>query len=190
MAEFFFFNKQLIEQSWGWIFLRGVLALLFAAALLLWPAAAVVTLAWVWGIFIFVDGLFCILAAWKVRASTHRPWVYILWGILSMLAGLVASCYPGLTAFVLVSIMGIWAIFSGILQIASGFGTRHVRDSFWSSVLFGIIAILFGAMLFARPLEGVVAIAWIIAFYSIIVGCFFISISLKLHKAAKLSDTL
>lgn len=181
MINLFFINKQSINHVWWWFILRGILAFLFAITLVVWPVGAIVTLAWVWGIFIFVDGVFCLLGAWRTKSPTSRPWVYILWGVISVLAGLVAICYPGLTAIAFVTIIGCWSILSGVLLVIANLATRHIPGSFLSAMLFGIIAVLFGCMLLARPIEAVVAMAWLTAFYAIMAGTFFMGIGMKLR---------
>lgn len=183
-----FFYKEVLAESWGWVALRGVISLLFAFIVFIWPFASVVAMAWVWGIFAVVDGAFALVAGCRMRSSSERStWPYLIWGALGVVAGLVAISYPGATALILLMVIAWWAIIGGIFQLFAAVKWRHAVDSFWLAIVFGVISIVFGCLLLARPIGGLLAIAWIVGFYAAISGSFFISIALRLRKMHKLN---
>src|SRR5262249_48916667 len=107
----------LIERAtgrWWSLVLRGILAIAFGILTIALPNAAVTALVFVFGIFALADGLtlFSVLS----RLPSRGKWLYVLEGILSVLAGLVALLWPGITAVALFYVIAWWALFIGVIE--------------------------------------------------------------------------
>jgi uncharacterized membrane protein HdeD (DUF308 family) len=109
-------------------------------------------------------------------------WWLALIGIISILAGLVAFFYPGMTTLVLLMFIAAWAIIIGVLQIWGAIEWRKVLDDAWLLVLNGVLSIAFGAILFARPGAGAVAVAWMIGWFAVVFGCLSVALAFRLKK--------
>lgn len=70
-------------------------------------------------------------------------------GIVGVVLGIVAFVWPGETALILLSIVAVWAIITGIMEIGASF---TVRD--WLTGLAGILSLALGVLLIARPGAG------------------------------------
>jgi uncharacterized membrane protein HdeD (DUF308 family) len=81
-------------------------------------------------------------------------------------AGVVALVWPGPTALALTLIVGWWALFTGVVEIAMAF-TSGQRAWF---ILSGLVSIVFAAALFIRPDLGAVSLAIVFGLYSIFYG--------------------
>ena len=55
--------------SRGWVITGGIAAVLAGAVVLLWPAASIVVLAWVAGVFFIVDGVMQIIASFQIKSA-------------------------------------------------------------------------------------------------------------------------
>jgi uncharacterized membrane protein HdeD (DUF308 family) len=82
-----------------------------------------------------------------VRRAAVAPgwkWLYILIGIVSIVAGLVALFWPGQTFLVLSAIAGWLLLFYGIIDIVFAFSTRDVERLWWLQLITGIIMVGIG----------------------------------------------
>jgi uncharacterized membrane protein HdeD (DUF308 family) len=81
---------------------------------------------------------------------------------------------------VLIFFVWIWAIATGVLRIAEAILLRKaIRGEVWL-ILSGVVTVVFGLMLRLRPV-GLIALAWVIAAYALLLGLFEISLGLELR---------
>src|ERR671911_526112 len=71
-------------------------------------------------------------------------WLYVLIGIVSIVAGVIALIWPGETFLVLSAIAGWLLLFYGIIDIVFAFSTRHLEGLWWMQLVSGIIMVLLG----------------------------------------------
>jgi uncharacterized membrane protein HdeD (DUF308 family) len=62
----------------------------------------------------------------------------------------------------------MWAVLTGIFEVIAGFELPIKRD--WLLVIAGIASIVFGVLVFAYPVSGALAIAWLIGGYALVYG--------------------
>ncbi len=158
-----------LARNWWAVALRGVLAILFGIAALLLPFATFASLVLLWAAYMLVNGVFAIVSA--VRAATrHERWGWLtLEGIVDIIAGVVALLLPGLTALVLVTLLGIWAVISGVCMIVAGFRlqTGHGR---WLLALSGLVSVVWGVLLYLAPIAGALVLTWWMGGYAFVFG--------------------
>ena len=75
-----------------------------------------------------------------------------------------------------------WAIIIGLLQIWGAIEWRKVLDDAWLLALNGVLAVAFGAILFAWPGSGAVALVWMIGWFALVFGCLNVALSFRLKK--------
>ena len=173
-----------LAQNWWTFTLRGVFAVLFGILAFVAPGATLTTLVWVFGFFAILNGAFALYAAWNLR-SFDRWWVFLLEGLLSIAAGVIAFVYPGAAALAFLSIIAAWAILVGILQIVAAIRLRQEIDNEWSLGLGGLLSVVFGVLLVVWPRSGLVAISWIIGIYAIAFGVMLIMLGSRLRGLNK-----
>src|SRR5215212_4464036 len=113
-----------VSGNWGALAVRGVAAVLFGLAALIWPGLTLAVLIVLYGAYALVDGIFAVVAGVRAGGGTRR-WLLLAEGILGVLAGLVALLFPSITALVLLYVIAFWAIFGGILRIVSAILLRR-----------------------------------------------------------------
>lgn len=87
------------------------------------------------------------------RTSTQQAniwWLFLLQGIAGMLLGLMLLTYPGATVVVLVTFLGFYWLFTGVMALVRVFVDRSV-PWIWS-LLVGIVGILAGLLVLRHPL--------------------------------------
>jgi Short repeat of unknown function (DUF308) len=134
-------DMQVVTRNWGWFLAAGIAWIVFAFFLLSFNYRTVWAVAVFFGIGFILGGLmeFAIAAVapgWK--------WLYILIGIVSIIAGFIALVWPGETFLVLAAIAGWLLLFYGIIDIVFAFSTRHLEGLWWMQLISGIIMVLLG----------------------------------------------
>jgi uncharacterized membrane protein HdeD (DUF308 family) len=172
-------------EAWGWVLFRGLAAIAFGAMAILWPGITLVVLALFWGAWAFVDGIGSIAAAWKARDDGTPVWPLWLMGIAGIGAGVVTALVPGLTAFALLMLIAAWAIVTGVFTIVHALRVRKTIDNEWALVLSGVLSVLFGVAMVFAPGAGALAVIWLIAGWSILIGVLLASAALRFraHRA-------
>ena len=180
-------NEALLDQlakNWGWIALRGVAAVIFGVLAFAWPGATLVVLVLFWGAYALAEGIFALVAAFRVRDQGRPMWTFVAIGILGIAAGIVTFAWPGVTALMLLMFIAVWAFFMGIFQIIAAVRLRKEIAHEWLLGLSGALSVIFGAVMMARPAEGALAVVWVIAAYSIVFGILLIVLAFRLKNRA------
>jgi uncharacterized membrane protein HdeD (DUF308 family) len=147
--------------------LRGVLALIAGSVLMVWPDITIVTTAVLFAIYLFMDAASRIVIPTSHDASPGgRLWRFLV-ALLDVVAAGTALAWPGLTAAVLVVVIGAWALITGFSEISLAFGAAQHRA--WLAFS-GALTIVVGILLIALPGIGAVTIAWLIGAYLAVYG--------------------
>jgi uncharacterized membrane protein HdeD (DUF308 family) len=173
--------QTLLRRSWWMLALRGVAAIVFGAFALAWPGATLLALVALFAAFAIVSGASSIAAAIRHRQADQGWWMVLALGIVAVLAGILAIFQPGITALVFVVLMGVNAIFTGVMDIAVAIRLRKEIRGEWLLVLAGIVSLAFGAIVLAYPGLGAFALVWIVSFYALLSGVLLLSLALRLR---------
>jgi len=171
-----------LAENWWLLLLRGLAAIAFGVIAFLWPGITLVALTYLFGIYAIVDGVVAIWAAFNLPGEAGPRWWLGLSGVVSILAGIVAFVYTGMTALVLLVFIAVWAIIIGVLQLYAAIQLWKVIDNDWWLILSGLLSIAFGAVLIAWPSTGALALIWTIAWFALFFGCLFIGLAFELKK--------
>ncbi len=170
-----------VTQNWWLVLLRGICALIFGLAAFAWPGMTLYTLVLLYGAYALADGIFAIGAAVTRQRGRGTGWLMAV-GVLGIVAGVVAFLWPGITAIVLLTIIASWAIVTGLFEVIAAIWFRRILAHDWLLALAGVISILFGILLFARPVAGLLTVVWIIGAYALLLGVSLIGLSLQLWR--------
>ncbi|QJE98821.1 HdeD family acid-resistance protein [Luteolibacter luteus] len=174
----------LLSRNWGWILLRGILAILFGLMAFGWPLLTLQVLVLLYGAYVLVDGVISLIAA--IRGGTFAPrWWLALVGVIGLLAGIALFLWPGLGALALLMFIGAVAIVRGIFEIAGAVALRREIRGEWMLILSGLASILFGAVVMLFPGAGAVGMVWLIAAYSIAFGLILCVLAFRLRSHGK-----
>lgn len=101
----------------------------------------------------------------------NQPWwVLAVAGAVSVLFGLAAFFWPGITILVLVWLYGAYALVYGIAQLVGMFRAIGQGATWWTHLLVGLISIAAGIFALAYPLMSTVLLLFVIAFWAIAIG--------------------
>lgn len=179
---------QHLAKYWWLFVLRGVMAVIFAILAFIWPALTLSVLVVFLGAYLFVDGLFSLVHGFRILKRDSHWWVLVLEGLLGIAAGLVALFMPGITVVFLVTLIALWSVVTGILEIVLAIRLRKELKNEWMLVLAGIFSIIFGIVLFAQPLAGILVIAWWLGIYALLFGFLLILAGMRLKKVNSVGE--
>lgn len=131
----------MLVRNWWALALRGVFAILFGVMALVWPGLTLATLILLFGAYALVDGIFAVVNGIRSYGERERWWVTLLEGIAGILIGIVTFLWPDLTALTLLTIIGVWAIFTGVTEIVGAIQLRKVIEGEWMYILGGIASV-------------------------------------------------
>lgn len=102
------------------------------------------------------------------QGITTRWWTFLVRGLLSVAFGLAALVWPDVTLFVLLTVFAAYALVDGVISVMFGLtGREKVR---WWMVLWGLVGVAAGVVIFLQPEIGAVALVYLIAAWAIITG--------------------
>jgi uncharacterized membrane protein HdeD (DUF308 family) len=158
-----------LARRWWTIMLRGVFAIVFGLVALAVPGAVLLSLAFLFGIYMLADGIVGLVGT--VRAvSAHGHWGALLAeAVLNILMGLIALFIPGAAVLAFVLLMAAWALISGALMLVSAI-RLHVSHGRWWLALGGVASLVWGVLLVAAPMIGAVVFAWWLGIYAMVFG--------------------
>lgn len=181
----------ILKQAWWMLLLRGIAAILFALLLLFMPeltlATGVVSFVVLFAAYALIDGGSTIISAVMRREG---QWVLLsIWGVISVVAGLVALANPlmfgVLTLAIMVYIVAFRSIFVGIVELIAAWQLRQEIDNEWVLAIDGIFSLLFGVILLVRPITGIEVLVLVTAFYLLMAGVLQIILSSKVRGWSK-----
>jgi uncharacterized membrane protein HdeD (DUF308 family) len=171
--------RKVLKRAWRNILLVGVLSILFGVLTYVWPGVTVTTLAWIFAFSVIAQGISLASAGWQSRQDEPNWWIFLLIGIVNIIAGLVCFFNPGLTAIFLVTLMGVSWLVSGVLEIYAAIRLRKEIDNEGWLILGGLLSVIAGAIVIIHPGAGALAMTTLIAIYAILFGVALIALAFK-----------
>jgi uncharacterized membrane protein HdeD (DUF308 family) len=160
-------RAELGEVTWGWwlLVLVGVLGVVAGVIILAKPGSSLPTLAVIAGIFLLVDGIFELAAAF-MRSTRNRGLVALM-GVLTAVIGVLLIRHPisGVAAIAL--LIGIWLIAVGVIRIVTAFDELEHRG--WHA-LAGAVELIVGIVIVANPDIGFATLAILVGIGFILNG--------------------
>jgi uncharacterized membrane protein HdeD (DUF308 family) len=177
--------KSVANAVWWLVLLRGILLVIFGIIALVSPGIALLALVWVFGLFAILEGIAAIVIGIRSRGEPHWVWT-IVQGVVSVLAGIIALIWPGLTALALLFVIAFWAIVLGIGEIGGAFASRRSGSTSWGWTLAaGILNVIFGVVLLIWPAGGILALIWLVGIFTLAGGIVLVVLAFKVRSVAK-----
>lgn len=168
--------RNAIASNWWIPLIQGIAAILFGFYAFTRTGQTMLTILFILGLYMIVNGVFSIIAALSGKTEKSRLW-QLIGGVLSIVAGGFAVSHPLMAGAVSASfvgtLIGLSAIVSGITQMFAG---REVMDGAgrdWSlgSFFLGLLNVIFGIIIIGAPALAFATFIRILALWVIIAGC-------------------
>ena len=181
--------KSVAKAVWWLVVLRGIFMVIFGIIALVSPGIALLTLVWLFGLYAILDGIAAIVIGVRTRGEPHWVWA-IVQGVVSVLAGVIALIWPGVTALALLFVVAFWAIVMGIGEIGGAFASRRSGSSAWGWTLAaGVLNIVFGVLLLIWPGSGILTLVWLVGIFALAGGIALIVLAFRVRSVARSTDS-
>ncbi|MDQ3613162.1 MAG: DUF308 domain-containing protein, partial [Chloroflexota bacterium] len=122
----------MLLRSWWVLVIRGLFAILFGVITLLWPDITVFALVTIFGAFVMLDGLIEIWVGFANRGREQHWWSDALLGVVSVIIGVIAIGWSGITAIAAMYVIASWMIVLGGLMLYQGIRLRDdIAGELW-----------------------------------------------------------
>jgi uncharacterized membrane protein HdeD (DUF308 family) len=156
-----------------WAIMNGLLAIVFGLIAIAYTNLPITWLAIIFGITLIPAGLALIISSYK-KMGKRKFWRQnMILGIVSIIMAFAILLYPKHSiAALLFVIVGLWAIFTGVIHLFMWNTSRKSRDLNVSpfSLFFAIASLIFGIVIILNPIESTRAIFVLVGCYAIIYG--------------------
>jgi uncharacterized membrane protein HdeD (DUF308 family) len=175
-------SEQSLAHIWKAMAFRGLLAVAFSIVIIVWPNIGVTALIALFGAFALVFGIATIVGAFSVSLPGNRRAGLVIEGLLGIAVGVVVFVWPNLSALGLLYAIAIWAIAIGLTEIVLSFELPISGKRSLLLGLSGVLSIAFGAIMFAEPGAGAIAVLALIAAFLLVTGVMQIVYAFELRR--------
>lgn len=147
--------------------INGALSILFGAMILAWPGISLYALTILFGAYALSSGI--IGLANVTNAKQGRGWA-ALSSLVGISVGLAVLVWPSISALGLLYVIAAYAIAFGVITLSGAFALPIAGGDSILLSLSGLVSILFGIVMFAKPGDGALMLLALIAAFSLIKG--------------------
>jgi uncharacterized membrane protein HdeD (DUF308 family) len=128
-----------LTRKWWLLALRGMVAMLFGLAALVWPGATLNALVLLFGAYALVDGLLALVVSLLDPDEFDRGWALLLKGLAGIGIGVVTFLWPSVTSQSLLYLIAAWAVLTGVFEVVAALDLRNVvegeRQLAWGNLI-------------------------------------------------------
>lgn len=177
-----FMDITALARNWWTLAIRGAAAIIFGLLTFFLPGVTLAALILLFAAYAIIDGVFNLVAAFRGHTEERSRWLLAVAGLVSVAAGIVAFAMPGLTALVLVYVIGTWALVTGVLEIVAAIRLRDEIPNEWWLGASGALSVVFGLLLMIAPGAGALALVLWIGAYAILFGALLVGLAFRLRR--------
>jgi uncharacterized membrane protein HdeD (DUF308 family) len=161
-------KTQLTKLRWA-LGLSGALSIALGIVIIVWPSISLYSLVIVFGAYALARGIVGLVVAIGSSDMPGRGWLAVS-SIAGIAVGVIVFADTGMSALALLYVIGAYAIVLGAAAISGAFWLPLSGSDSALLGLTGVVSILFGIVMFAKPGAGALAVLALIAAYALIVG--------------------
>ena len=174
---------QPLVRNWWMMAGRGVLAVLFGAAIALWRIPVLDAVLVSFGTYAIADGILAIASVLRAARPRTAGRPIALEGIVSVVLGVLAFTWPIFQRRV-IGVLVAWGLLTGILEIVAAMRLPRELAAHWLVGTGGASSIFLALVVLALPHAGSGRVALALAAYAIVFGVVMLFASLRFRLAA------
>jgi uncharacterized membrane protein HdeD (DUF308 family) len=170
---------------WWWFLLLGILWTLFGMFVLSYRVGSVTAVAVFVGVaFLFGGVTQLILASW---ATNSWRWLFIIVGILAIIAGIMTFVWPGITLYVVSVFVAWYLIVFGVMHFVNALAGPKLAW-WWTELLLGAAEFVLGVWAVRSWERSVLTLVTLVGVWAIFHGVSQIFGSFTLRDAGKVAE--
>lgn len=156
-----------LKAVWWIPLVRGIMLVIMGMLLMMEPLTTLTTVIWVFGAFLFIDGIIAVAQGFANRDQSGWKW-WLVQGVLDVVFAVIIMVWPGITGIALLYVLLVWTIALGVTAIIGATAMLRNKDLGWPWMLaFGVLSVLFGVIVLARGLGGFPALTLVTIIFGI-----------------------
>lgn len=178
--------KELFNKVYIVSLISSIMFLLFGLLLVLETESVIKTVSIIIGALLLIIGIVPIINYFRNRGQGFFASATFLYGIFSVVAGLMIIFNNNILATIIPILAGVWMIVNSVNKIQIAMELRDNKIKFWlTSFIFAIIVLILGALFIINPLKSgfllTKTFGIIIIIYAVcdIIDCIFIRLKSK-----------
>ena len=154
-------------KNMRWNFcITGIILIILGVLTFRYPVEAIMTAGFFIGCGLIASGLNYFSGWYFFRLKR-----FIALGLLDLLAGVIMILQPGLSAFLMPFVIGLWLLSTGIARTCAAFWLGGAKiQGWWYMLLNGLVLIISALLMCASPLISAISIMYLLAGILIIDG--------------------
>lgn len=168
------------QRRWMSFVFWGVVAIAFGLAVALWPGISLRVLVTLFSLSALAGGVLLVASAFAAHRASPGGWWWIspLPGVLLIVLAIAALLQPRAVSEVFVIAFAIVAMLWGVADLTFAWSTRRYFSGWWVRGFRGLLVVVAGLAVVAFPVAGLVAAAWVLGAWAILVGLVSIALGL------------
>jgi uncharacterized membrane protein HdeD (DUF308 family) len=161
-------KTQMNKMRWA-LGIHGALAIAFGVVVLVWPGISLYALTILFGAYATAYGVVGLAAAISSPVKQGRGWLVVT-SLVGIATGMIALIWTNISALALLYTIGAYALGLGVMAIVGALRLPLPGGDSALLALSGLVSILFGVVMFARPGSGALVVLALIAAFALVTG--------------------
>ena len=170
----------LARTWWLWLLL-GIVWILFGMFVLSYNVGSLLALAVVTGITFIATGIHEVITAGRVE---RWQWLWLVGGVLSIIAGMVTFVWPGHSLRYLAGILAWFLVVKGIVDTVGALALIG-RPWWWTTLLLGMVELLLGIWAAGYPGRSLFVFVNLVGVYAVFHGLAEVLTAFDLRRLGK-----
>jgi len=167
------------KSNWIIFLANGLIAVLFGLLLLFVAEATIYKLVRVFGVVLFIAGLFMFYYSYRNMKGGKTYVMVMAEAIIAVLIGLIIAVAPGKSLNLFLTLVGVWAVIMGLIQIIMTIRLRKKVSQHYLFSINGILTLVFGLLLIYSPMATLGSLITIIGILALLAGVVMIYLGFK-----------
>ncbi len=178
--------ERVFVRSWRALALRGAVSLAFGVVALAWPAVTLSGLVIFFGAYALIDGFIALGAAARPDVTSPRIPVLVLEAMFGIGIGMAALLWTGMTAIILIWLVGLWAIVTGVLEVVLAAKLRGKVPGDTMLAIAGLGSLAAGLLMVVWPQTTALVFVVLLGGYALFFGTSMVVLALRLRQVMAL----
>jgi uncharacterized membrane protein HdeD (DUF308 family) len=161
-------STQVTKARWA-LGLNGVLSVAVGVVILGWPGISLTALTLLVGAYALATGVIGLVAAFSPLARGQRGWL-VFSSLVGIAVGIIVLVWTDISSLALLYVIGAYAVALGIVAIVGAFRLPLDGGDTALLALSGLVSILFGVVMFAKPGDGALVVLALLAAFFLVTG--------------------
>ena len=180
---------KLLKHMWKTTLASGVLSLILGVLVIWLPGPSIIVASILFGAYLLVSGITQVVLAFSLHVSAGGRVMLFISGAASLVLAVLAFRHINDAVWLLAIWIAVGFIFRGVSTTVSAISDPDIPGRRWE-IFFGVISLLAGIFLLARPLETLPALVWAVGIWLLVIGVSEIIAGFGMRKATRNLESL